>query len=682
MKRIVCSIVLLIMVTGLGYLQAQQNLGEKALYLENRPPLVEKTYLELPLGSIKPLGWLNDQLIRMRNGMTGNLDALYEKVMGPRNGWLGGDGDVWERGPYWIDGLIPLAYILNDKALIDKAKPWVEWALNSQLESGYFGPYTDREPESGLQRGNARDWWPKMVVLKFLQQYYSATGDQRVIPFMTRYFQYQLRELKKTPLGYWTHWGHDRGADNLMVVYWLYNITGEKFLLDLGNLLNEQTYPWKEVFLKGDLLSSLFSLHCVNLGQGLKAPIIYFQYSQQEDDILSVKKALSDIKKFHGWPNGLFGGDEMLHTGNPTQGSELCTAVETMFSMEKMLEITGDVQFADHLERVAFNALPTQVTDEFDARQYYQQLNQVMVTRTDRNFVTAYNGTALTFGILTGYPCCTANLHQGWPKFTQHLWMATTDRGAAALVYSPSKVSMRVANNVGIEFTEDTYYPFDERIRFQIKITDRKVSSVEFPFHLRIPAWTSNAVVKVNGETYKTIEKGNTIIVVNRTWKTGDLVELELPMIITYDKWYEGSAAIERGPLLYALKIGEEWRKVPNDKKFGDKYGDWYYEVRPTSPWNYCLLEKNLKNMNDGQSFVIARKDSYSGKYPWNPENAPIEIKTRGKRMELWKLYNDNAGPIPYSVQYQVDMMPEEDITLIPYGCTTLRITEFPITSK
>jgi hypothetical protein len=465
------------------------------------------------------------------------------------------------------------------------------------------------------------------------------------------------------------------------VVYWLYDITGDGFLLELGDLLNPQTFPWKDVFLHQNHLSSLFSLHCVNLGQGLKAPIIYYQYNKKEDDIASVKKALRDLKRTHGWPNGLFGGDEELHTGNPTQGSELCTAVETMFSLEKMLEITGDIQWADHLERIAFNALPTQVTDNFDARQYYQQLNQITISRKLRNFVTSYNGTALTYGVLTGYPCCTSNLHQGWPKFTQHLWMATNDFGVAALIYSPSKVSMKVANGINIEISENTFYPFDEKINFIIKIPDKKVKQVNFPFHLRIPSWATNVVIRINGEIFKTIEKGGYIEIINRTWDTDDKLDLELPMKIKYENWFEGSVAIERGPLLYALKIGEDWKKVDNDKKFGDKYGDWYYEVHPTTPWNYCLLETNLKDPNDGKSFVINKKGN-NGQYPWNLENAPVEIVTRGRKMTDWKLYNESAGPIPYSIQYQADLEPEEEIILIPYGCTTLRITEFPVTIK
>ena len=164
--------------------------------------------------------------------------------------------------------------------------------------------------------------------------------------------------------------------------------------------------------------------------------------------------------------HGLFGGDEALHGVDPTQGSELCTAVEMMFTLEQALGITGDVAYADHLERIAFNALPAQATDDFGARQYFQQANQVMITRQTRNFDQNHGGTDLCYGLLTGYPCCTANMHQGWPKFTQHLWYATPDGGLAALVYAPNKVQAFVANGKTVSFKEEITYLFEETIRF------------------------------------------------------------------------------------------------------------------------------------------------------------------------------------------------------------------------
>lgn len=653
--------------------------GATGIYLNNRAPLLPKPYMELPLGAVRPQGWLKDQMQRMQTGMTGHLDTLYAKVMGPRNGWLGGDGDVWERGPYWIDGLLPLAYIMDDARLKAKVQPWIEQVLCSQQESGYFGPSEDRSPEAGLQRNNARDWWPKMVVLKYMKQYYDATSDPRVVPFMTRYFKYQLRELPNTPLDHWTFWGRERGGDNLMIVYWLYNLTGDAFLLDLGDLITRQTTDWTATFLGRTTLSSLFSVHCVNLAQAMKQPIIRYQATKDPRHLDAIAQGREDLTRAHGWPTGLYGGDEMLHTGNPTQGSELCSAVEMMFSLEKMVEITGRTDWADWLERIAFNALPTQITDAFDARQYYQQLNQVQVSRQDRNFVTCYNGTDQLFGLLAGYPCCTSNLHQGWPKFTRNLWFASEDRGLAALFYSPCEVTAQVAGGTHVRITEDTGYPFEESVRFRFSMVDKKTKTVAFPLHLRVPGWCAQAVITVNGQEWMKASAGS-IAKVYREWKTGDVVELHLPMQLSVSRWYEHSAVIERGPLLYALRIGEQWTKVQDDRKFGDRYGDWYYEVHPTSPWNYCLPEASLNPDQLDKAFQVVRKPIDG--YPWNVENAPIEIHTQGKRMAEWTLYNGSAGPLPYSTQYQVSTLPEEDIVLIPYGCTTLRITEFPVTKK
>ncbi|MDD4638095.1 MAG: glycoside hydrolase family 127 protein, partial [Bacteroidales bacterium] len=318
-------------------------------YRNNQSPLISKPYIALPIGTIRPEGWLKEQMLRMSNGMTGKLDSIYPLVMGNRNGWLGGDGDVWERGPYWIDGLLPLAYQLNDKKLIQKVQPWIEWALASQKADGYFGPDTDRPYEAGLQRDNAHDWWPKMVMLKVMQQYYCATHDKRVIPFLTNYFRYQLKELPSKPLGNWTFWGEQRGGDNLNIVYWLYNITGDSFLLDLGTLIHKQTYNWTDIFLHQNHLYRQNSLHCVNLGQGFKEPVIYYQQNKDPKQLEAVKKAAATIRQTLGLPNGLWGGDELVHFGEPTRGSELCTAVEMMYSLEEMLQISGDIQWADHL---------------------------------------------------------------------------------------------------------------------------------------------------------------------------------------------------------------------------------------------------------------------------------------------------------------------------------------------
>ncbi|GAB3772232.1 glycoside hydrolase family 127 protein [Spirosoma horti] len=646
-------------------------------YINNRKPLRPNPYIELPLGAIKAQGWLKEMLVRQKNGASGHLDELYPLVMGRRNGWLGGDGDQWERGPYWIDGLLPLAYLLEDQELIAKTKPWIEWAIASQQPNGYFGPLKDYPQEAGVQRDNCQDWWPKMVMLKILKQYYSATRDQRVITLMTRYFKYQLQQLPTHPLDHWTFWARYRGGDNLMVVYWLYNITGDAFLLRLADLLHKQTFDYTGSFLNTNFLSQEGSIHCVNLAQGIKEPLIYYQHHADPKYVQAVNKGMADIRRYNGMAHGLYGGDEALHGNNPTQGSELCTAVEMMFSLESMLGITGGIAYADQLEKIAFNALPAQISDDFMGRQYFQQANQVQLTRHIRNFDVNHGGTDGCIGLLTGYPCCTSNMHQGWPKFTQNLWYATADRGLAALLYSPSEVNAFVANGTEVKFMEETNYPFRETIKFTLT-TDKSVKSVAFPFHLRIPAWCTKATVTVNGKRWKE-SAGNQVVVVSREWKSGDVVELTLPMHVFKNQWYENSISVERGPLTYALKLGEEWKTVTNDKDPID-YGSQYLEVRPTTAWNYGLVDVPDANVEKAVNVTQVKEVA---SYPWNLENAPSEIRLKARRIPSWQLYNEMTGPIPYSITYgMVTEKEEEEVILVPYGCTTLRISQFPVLRK
>jgi hypothetical protein len=640
----------------------------------NRSPLIEKPYSELPLGAIEPQGWLRKQLEIMASGMTGHLDELYPEVVGPRNGWLGGDGDGWERGPYWIDGALPLAHLIDDEELLRKVNRWVEWTLANQRADGYIGPQpfpTAPKPEPGLQRGRRRDWWPKMVMLKVLQQHYMATGDQRVIDCLSRYFRFQADQLPRTPLNHWAYWGNRRGADNLMVVYWLYNITGEPFLLELGNLIHEQTHPYTDIFLEREKVkrfrfsgASDDAFHCVNLAQGMKAPIIRYQADSDSRHLRAVQYALGDIEEAHGQPHGLYGGDEGMHGTVLTQGSELCAAIEMMFSLEKMLEITGALDFADRLEMVAFNVLPTQVSDDYLTRQYYQQANQVACTIGKRNFIQESKGERIVYGLLNGYPCCTCNLHQGWPKFTQHLWMASSDGGLAALTYAPCRVVAEVGEGHTVGITESTAYPFEDAVRFRVE-TEYEVT---FPLHLRVPAWCETASFAVNGEEVEPTRQGN-LVVLNRSWKSGDEVLLSLPARLRTKRWRENSVSLYRGPLLYVLEIQEAWSETVNGLR----------EVRPTSHWNYALIEEHV---NDPERFFHVRSVDEAVTYPWDLPGAPIRLEGKGIRHPQWGLYNDSAGPVPWSPQRSPANAEMETITLVPYGSSTLRISAFPTFRK
>src|SRR6266496_3237374 len=164
--------------------------------VKNRSPLEPNHFYLLPLTSVTPRGWLLHQLQVQASGLSGHLDEFWPDL-GPNSGWLGGSGESWERGPYFLDGLVPLAYLLNDQKLIIKVRRWVDWTIEHQRPDGSMGPEKNR------------DWWPNMIMLKVLTQYQEATGDSRVIPLLRRYFAYQLRTIDATPLKEWAvfRWG-------------------------------------------------------------------------------------------------------------------------------------------------------------------------------------------------------------------------------------------------------------------------------------------------------------------------------------------------------------------------------------------------------------------------------------------------------------------------------------------
>lgn len=675
MSRSIKLLTLILLITG-GTKVFAQNTN----YIANQPPLVPQKYVELPLGAIRPQGWLKEQLTIMKNGSTGHLDEYYWKIKND-NGWLGGKGDGWEETPYWLDGALPLAYLLDDKTLKNKVLKYVNWTLDHQRESGYFGAFTkdEREQKIKIEQGiQGEDWWPKMVMLKVLCQYYSATEDQRVIPFMTRYFRYQFQNLNACPLKHWTEWAQSRGEDNIMVVYWLYNITRDKFLLDLADLLYKQTFAWTDWFSSRDWVINAAAQqnnvdwmhrHGVNVAMGLKTPVIYYQSQNDPKYLAAFKTGFSDLMNLHGLPMGIFSADEDLHGNAPTQGTELCAIVETMFSLEKAIGITGDNMYMDALERMAFNALPTQTTDDYNMKQYFQIANQVQVSRGVFDFSLPF-GREMTnvFGAQSGYTCCLANMHQGWTKYTTHLWFATPDNGLAALVYGPCKVTAKVADGSEVTIHEETAYPFRGNIDFTLSL--RKKSS--FPLEFRIPKWCSEATFTLNGVKLRS-DKGNQVIRINREWNNNDKLSVDFSMQVTTSNWGRNSRTVERGPLVYALKIGEKWEKK-NIKEEGD-----FYEIYPTTPWNYGLVRSVV---DDPVKNSVVVEKSLKGDFYWNQANAPVEIQVEAKKIPGWILVNGVAYQPVTSREgiYQGKVADTvEKITLLPYGCSKIRVVAFPV---
>ena len=612
----------------------------------------------LPLGSVKPSGWLRRQLEIQAAGLGGHLDETWADV-GPNSGWLGGTGESWERGPYFVDGLLPLAYLLDDDRLKAKAQKYIEWTLTHQAPSGMIGPTSND------------DWWPRMVMLKVLAQYEEVTGDPRVIPLLSRYFAYQLGALPARPL---RDWGKFRWQDNALIVIWLYNRTGEPKLLELARLLHAQGFDWQANFADfrftepitpaviklsetNGLGDTALASHGVNNGQAVKAAPVWSVMTGSPSDRAGITQMLSMLDKYHGLPNGMFSCDEHFAGRNPSQGSELCTVVETMYSLEQSLAILGDASLGDRLEMIAFNALPGTFTDDMWAHQYNQEPNQVEVSLHRKPWTTDGPESNI-YGLEPNFGCCTANFHQGWPKFAASLWMASHDDGLVAAAYSPCEVRTMIGNTA-VHVSEQTEYPF----RGLVRITINPASPLRFPLRLRIPAWADGTAIHVNGAPVQGV-KTAAFTKIDRTWKEGDLVEVTFLMTPRISEGFHQSVSIGRGPLVFSYPIEQDWVKLRTQGMTSD------WQVFPASQWNYGVFAGQDAPHN------IGVKESSIGTTPFALADTPVKLEIAARKVPTWRSIDGVADPVPQSPVESGEV--EERITLVPYGAAKLRVTSFP----
>jgi hypothetical protein len=629
-------------------------------YVANRAPLAPSRLVELPFGAVKPRGWLRKQLELQAEGFHGRLTEISGFLKKDKNAWLDrqGRGEYgWEEVPYWLKGFVGCAYLLENGRMIDEARLWIDGAINSQQPDGWFGPGAGRTGLATDLKGRD-DLWPNMIMLFCLQTYYDRTGDKRVIDLMTKYFHY-LAALPESKflVGYWPSM---RGGDQLYSILWLYNRTGEPWLLDLARKTHRRTARWDK---------DVIDWHNVNVAQAFREPAVFALVSKNPGDTAATERDWTKIRAVYGQvPGGMYGADENARPGfnGPRQAIETCGMVEEMLSDEILLAVTGNPVWADRCENVAFNSYPASMTADLKALRYLTAPNQPQSDHTNKAPGIQNGGEMFQMNPHV-HRCCQHNCGHGWPYFTTHLWYAAPGDGLAALLYAPCEVRAKVAGGREVRIVETTHYPFSEQVEMAFSLA----SPTTFPLLLRIPVWCDGARIAINGKEDSTPLPAGRIARIDREWKEGDRLVLTLPMKVQVKTWNEnrGFASVSHGPLTYSVAIREDYKRSGGT----DAWPAW--DIFPGSPWNYGLV---LGNADPTAGISVTRGTWPADDQPFRAESVPVKLTAAAKRIPNWGL--DGRGLVQELVKSPVRSdEPTETISLIPMGAARLRITAFPV---
>jgi predicted alpha/beta superfamily hydrolase len=617
---------------------------------------------KLKINNIHPQGWIKEFLERQKSGLTGNIEVAgypfntclwaCEKMKGSQAAWW-----PYEQTAYYIDGVHRLGILLNDSNLIRKATINTQYVTQHLDSTGRFGTHL-----------SDRWWrWPYANFNRNFMLDYELTHDNSIVKMLQKhYLTFSAKDF-----------ADDLELANVEELCWLYGITKDKKLIDMAEEayrlfktdINNRNRAGADIQFGSDVKPNH---HVVVYLELVKIPAILYSYTDKKEYLQEAINGIKMAEKYNMLISGLPSSTEHFAGISELSGSETCNTSVFPYTYGYFLRITGDANFGDKIEKEVFNAGIGSVTKDFKAHQYFSAPNQIIATMNSNNY--GHNPGRMAY--LPGHDveCCTGNVNRFMPYYVEQMWLKDSNAGLVAALFGPSSVNVGIGkSNEPVSVTEKTEYPFSEKIEFVFQMK----KSVLFTFSIRIPAWSANTKIAVNGKQINQNIIPGSFHKLNRKFANNDVITLTMPMDIKVSKWPNNGVGIERGPLAYSLPVSSKDSIVKDYERA--TVGFPAIDRRPNSDWNYAL---NLTDSENSPFQIINNKNSG---YYWNSENSPIKIRVPAKKISNWKIkeVEDPKTKIKFltTPEFPKELKVEdktEYIDLVPYGSTLLRVSVFP----
>ena len=603
-----------------------------SMYAKNKKSY--QKYEPLPFGCIQPTGWLREQMRKDLNGFVGKLDLMvpdliHDPIYGSgrlhknskakdlgnlKEGDAEGDEQYqwWnsETQSNWWDGLIRYAFLLNDPLTIEKVQKYVYGILATQDEDGYLGIY-DKELRYQFKAENG-ELWAKATLYRGLIAYYEVTHDRKVWQAIERAVDnvmqnYPINKSEPFAVGTSFSGGVAHGLTFTDICERMYQITKNEKYLEYATFLyrnfSQNNSSEKDAQLQS-IYDATYSLQChgVHTFEHIR-PLIVAAYASNEKQLKNALKIYLDrVKRVTTLTGGAIGdewiGGRLAHSTNT--GYEYCSLQELMDSYSLLFQKNGDLETAELIERIFYNAAQGSRNPIHSSIAYLKTDNsyEMMGTRNgevepDRK-QTRYKYSPVHQDVAV---CCCPNAGRITPYFIQNMWLKENKNTLTAAILGPNILKTTIQNN-RVTIEEVTDYPYENKIQFKIS-TERPIT---FTLKIRKPSWAKSIRSTVK------YELDNGFIVINKTFGLSETLAIEFLSEVNIVQDENGEKAFAYGALLYALPIESVEEK---GRMYADGLYDTYYKPIEHP---YFLFDPTCKPIFQKDKIAVTMKNTKTNK--------------------------------------------------------------------